>query len=615
MLIFLALKGLFATISALSCFSPNTTVNILLNKHSLAITVWPLPLNHQTADCSILQGTTGMTATATVGSYTFSSISVPFWSMEQPNLLTFTCPTDKTATSDCQTNLTGSTVVQVELNYASSKVSLVTTNVYYTLTNNSACWTDPRVSVDYFNKEICFLVTPSDCDLPKDTNLQNTYEAFMLIHLDTLPDAYLNVTLSSHGTNAQLPNFIRPYTHNLVTQFCYSCNGVRYPGNDWLTNSNKYDRCIELIDILKVETAWSATLIVYVPIPGTTKSKTPTAVSSSDPQVEVVTPSTVAQAGIVSAVKASAGYSKCYKSVIVQVYFGVLAVLLERDSASICNDLIDYRKIVVCGELTTAQDTSLLAPTIRISLENSNFTFKQTKQFLPCTTVTCLRDMNRLLAGNLSLTGSFTLQYFSGKVLPETIIPYPGSVQRTCFSRATLVVATNLAILRPIGRSPAECPVAEGMTEVTLDIYIHSGTSISAITLERLFVRMSGETEYKRGKELVFTCDTMYQRGVYSSENVPKQDIEYYVTGNCSSKLKSVLEAYKNGTGVYAETSFRPTDSGAPAADTHKEYQYIFIKESYFESGLISASIAATVLICGIIVLTMTYAKGYIMEP
>lgn len=69
------------------------------------------------------------------------------------------------------------------------------------------------------------LVTPSDCDLPKDTNLQNTYEAFMLIHLDTLPDAYLNITLSSHGTNAQLPNFIRPYTHNLVTQFCYSCNG------------------------------------------------------------------------------------------------------------------------------------------------------------------------------------------------------------------------------------------------------------------------------------------------------------------------------------------------------------------------------------------------------
>lgn len=87
------------------------------------------------------------------------------------------------------------------------------------------------------------------------------------------------------------------------------------------------------------------------------------------------------------------------------------------------------------------------------------------------------------------------------------------------------------------------------------------------------------------------------------------------MTGSCSSKLKSVLEAYKNGTGVYAETSFRPTDSGAPAADIHKEYQYIFIKESYFESGLISASIAATVLICGIIVLTMTYTKGYIMEP
>lgn len=107
----------------------------------------------------------------------------------------------------------------------------------------------------------------------------------------------------------------------------------------------------------------------------------------------------------------------------------------------------------------------------------------------------------------------------------------------------------------------------------------------------------------------------MYQRGVYSSENVPKQDVEYYVTGSCSSKLKSVLEAYKNGTGVYAETSFRSTSSGASTVGTHKEYQYIFIKESYFESGLISAGIAATVLICGIIVLIITYTKGYIMEP
>lgn len=613
MFILLTLAGLLAALDVLNCFFPNNTVDIFLNNQSMVITVWPLPLNQQTVECTSLQSATGMKATVTIGSYKFSQTDVSSWSMERSNSLTFTCSTDKTTGAECQKNLTGSTVAQLELTCGSTTVSLVTTNVYYVLANNSACWTDPKVAVDYIGKEICFLATPSDCDLPNTDPLRNSYEALILMHLNTMPDVYLNVTLSSHGTSATLPNFSRPYNHNLVTRFCYACKGVLYPGNDWLTTSDTYDSCIELIDILKTETAWSATLIVYVPIPGSTKTTQSAAILSLEPQTEVVTPDTVAEAGITSAVKVSTDYSKCYSSVTIQVYFGILLVLLERDTAAICNDIMDYREIVLCGEIADAQ-TSSSASSVRISLQDSDFTFKQTKQFFPCTNVTCLRDINMLLLSNVSLVGSFNLQYFSTRTVPETIIPFPGSVQRTCFYRGTLVVTSDAIKLQPAEQSSLHCPIAEGKMDAVLSIYIHSGSSISAITLERLFLQMSGEIEYKQGQSIVFSCNPMYQTGIYLSENVPKADIEYYVSGSCPSKLKSVLEAYSNGTGVYAETSFT-TKSSTSAANTHKEYQYIFIKENYSESALICVGIVVTVLIGGIMALVITYNKGHIMEP
>lgn len=617
MFILFVLTHFFAVIDAQNCFFPNTTANIFLNNKSMIITVWPLPRDQQASECSSLQGVTSIPAAATIGSYTFTSANDQSWSMDQPSSLIFDCSSDAANTAKCEANLTGSTVVKLELTYTRQTVSLVTTNVYYTLTDNSACWTDPAISVNYTAREICFLVTPSTCDLPQeDKKLLEKYEAFILMHLNTMPDAYLNVTLSSKGTSATYPDFTRPYDHDSVTRFCYSCDGVHPNNNNLLTSPDIYDQCVKLIDVLKVETAWSATLMVYVPIQGTTKLPGPITVAPPKPP-EVVTPDTIAKAGITSAVKVSTENFKCYTSVTVQIYFGMLIVLLEQDTASICSDIMDYNKIILCGEVTDRDDLSFTSSNIRISLENPKFTFKQPQQFFPCTNVTCLKDVNRLLFSNLSLAGAFSSRYFSGDILPTTIIPFAGSVQRACFYRATLIVANDLVTLQPAERSPTGCSITEEKMAITLDIYIHSGPSLSLITKERLFVRMSGDIEYKKNRNITFTCSGMYKTGVYSSANVPKQDIGYYVSGSCPSKLKSVLEAYGNGTGVYAEISFKSTNpsQGAPNVQAYKEYQYIFIKESYFESVLISAGTAIAILICCVIALVMTYNKGHIMEP
>lgn len=615
MFLLLVLINLFAIIDVQNCFFLNTTANVFLNSKSMIITVWPLPRDQQSLECSSFQGLVSIPATATIGTYKFASADKQSWSMDQPSMLIFTCPNntkDPSNAAECQKNLTGSTVVNLELTYARQTASLITTNVYYILTNNSACWTSPMISVDYTAKELCFLVTPSTCDLPNDASLSNNYEAFILIHLNNVPDAYLNVTLSSRGVSTTYPNYTLPYKHNLVTQFCYLCKGVHPDNNKLLTNTDTYDKCINLIDVLKTETAWSATLIVYVPIPEKLKQIKPIITRPSAPQ-EVMNPDTIAEAGITSAIKVSPEDFKCYSSVTVQIYFGMLLVLLEQNTGAICNDIIDYTKIVLCGEVTDADDLSFTASGIRLTLENPKFTFKQTKQFFPCTNIMCLNNINSLLFSNISLVGSFSSHYFLNDILPSTIIPFAGSVQRACYYRAALVVANDLVTLQPKGKSPIDCPIKEEKIDVTLDIYIHSGPSLSLITKERLFVKFSGSIDYKMDTNITFTCNDMYVTGVYVSDNIPKQDIGYYVSGGCPSKLKDTLEAYSNGTGIYAEISFKSTNQGA--SNIYTEYQYTFIKESYLESILISSGAAIAILTCGIITLVITYNKGHIMEP